>query len=309
MKKRVLSLCLAGLMAASLTGCGGAGNAAETTAAAENKTETTAGAAAEEKKDEAAGVVKVIEYDLTDEQYAFGVDKDQPELLEQVNAFIAKIQEDGTFNEICDKYFSDGEPAAVESAEYDASKDQLVVATNASFEPFEYVDGDSYKGIDMEIAALFAQELGKELVIENMDFDAVCLSVGQHKCDIAMAGLTINEEREEYVTFSDPYYKASQRLVTLADDTAFDDCKDAASVEEVLKGLSASDKIGGQQGTTAQYFVEGSDDWGFEGLPAEWVPYKSASLAVQDMINGNVKYVIIDAAPAESITKAINAMQ
>ena len=264
---------------------------------------------AEEKKDEAAGVVKVIEYDLTDEQYAFGVDKDQPELLEQVNAFIAKIQEDGTFDAICDKYFSDGEPAAVESAEYDASKDQLVVATNASFEPFEYVDGDSYKGIDMEIAALFAQELGKELVIENMDFDAVCLSVGQHKCDIAMAGLTINEEREEYVTFSDPYYKASQRLVTLADDTAFDDCKDAASVEEVLKGLSASDKIGGQQGTTAQYFVEGSDDWGFEGLPAEWVPYKSASLAVQDMINGNVKYVIIDAAPAESITKAINAMQ
>lgn len=73
----------------------------------------------------------------------------------------------------------------------------------------------------MEIAALFAQELGKELVIENMDFDAVCLSVGQHKCDIAMAGLTINEEREEYVTFSDPYYKASQRLVTLADDTGF----------------------------------------------------------------------------------------
>lgn len=306
--KKAIALCLTAAMAASLlTGCGS--KTTETTAAAENKTETTAGAAAEEKKDEAAGVVKVIEYDLTDEQYAFGVDKDQPELLEQVNAFIAKIKEDGTFNEICDKYFSDGEPAAVESAEYDASKDQLVVATNASFEPFEYVDGDSYKGIDMEIAALFAQELGKELVIENMDFDAVCLSVGQHKCDIAMAGLTINEEREEYVTFSDPYYKASQRLVTLADDTAFDDCKDAASVEEVLKGLSASDKIGGQQGTTAQYFVEGSDDWGFEGFPAEWVPYKSASLAVQDMINGNVKYVIIDAAPAESITKAINAMQ
>ena len=284
----------------------------ETEAATEAKTEEASSEAAsketEAKADENAKV-RVIDIDLTSEQYAFGVDKDQPELLEQVNAFIAKIQEDGTFDAICDKYFSDGEPAAVESAEYDASKDQLVVATNASFEPFEYVDGDSYKGIDMEIAALFAQELGKELVIENMDFDAVCLSVGQHKCDIAMAGLTINEEREEYVTFSDPYYKASQRLVTLADDTAFDDCKDAASVEEVLKGLSASDKIGGQQGTTAQYFVEGSDDWGFEGLPAEWVPYKSASLAVQDMINGNVKYVIIDAAPAESITKAINAMQ
>ena len=142
--KKAIALCLTAAMAASLlTGCGS--KTTETTAAAENKTETTAGAAAEEKKDEAAGVVKVIEYDLTDEQYAFGVDKDQPELLEQVNAFIAKIQEDGTFDTICDKYFSDGEPAAVESAEYDASKDQLVVATNASFEPFEYVDGDSYK--------------------------------------------------------------------------------------------------------------------------------------------------------------------
>ena len=175
-----------------------------------------------------------------------------------------------------------------------------------------YVHGDYLEIIE---AAQGNNEMDMALMMmfmsmfQNMDFDAVCLSVGQHKCDIAMAGLTINEEREEYVTFSDPYYKASQRLVTLADDTAFDDCKDAASVEEVLKGLSASDKIGGQQGTTAQYFVEGSDDWGFEGLPAEWVPYKSASLAVQDMINGNVKYVIIDAAPAESITKAINAMQ
>ena len=257
----------------------------------------------------ANGVVKVIDVNLTEEKYAFGVDKKQPELLKSANDFIKEIKENGKFDEICNHYFGGGQPKAVKSAKLDSGKDQLVVATNAAFEPFEYTKGDDYYGIDMEIAEAFAEKLGKELVIQNMDFDAVCLSVGQHKCDIAMAGLTINEEREEYVTFSDPYYKASQRLVTLADDTAFDDCKDAASVEEVLKGLSASDKIGGQQGTTAQYFVEGSDDWGFEGLPAEWVPYKSASLAVQDMINGNVKYVIIDAAPAESITKAINAMQ
>ena len=82
--KKAIALCLTAAMAASLlAGCGS--KTTETTAAAENKTETTAGAAAEEKKDEAAGVVKVIEYDLTDEQYAFGVDKDQPELLEQVS--------------------------------------------------------------------------------------------------------------------------------------------------------------------------------------------------------------------------------
>lgn len=256
-----------------------------------------------------AKTAKVIDVDLTSEEYAFGVDKTQPELLDEVNAFIQKIKDDGTLDEIFDKYFGGGEPTPVQSAELDESKDQLVVATNAAFEPFEYMQGDSYVGVDMEIAALLAEELGQELVIQNMDFDAVCLSVGQQKCDIAMAGLTINEEREEYVTFSDPYYQASQRLVVRSDDSAFDDCEDADAVAAKLGELESSDKIGVQQGTTGQYYVEGDEEWGFDGLPAECVPYKSGSLAVQDLLNGNIQYVIIDAAPAAAITEAINEMQ
>lgn len=252
---------------------------------------------------------KVIDVDLTSEQYAFGVDKTQPELLDEVNAFVAQIKEDGTLEEICDKYFGDGEPEAVESAELDDSKDQLVVATNAAFEPFEYTKGDSYYGIDMEIAKLLADKLGKELVIQNMDFDAVCLSVSQQKCDIAMAGLTINEEREEYVTFTDSYYEASQKLIVPSTDTTFDDCKDADAVAELLGKLTDADSIGVQAGTTGQYYVEGDADWGFDGLPAKCVTYKSGSLAVQDMLNSNIKYVIIDAAPAAAITEAINEMQ
>ena len=252
---------------------------------------------------------KVIDIDLTNEEYAFGVDKNQPELLEKTNEFIAKIKSDGTLDEICKKYFSDGEPEAVKSATLDTSKDQLVVATNAAFEPFEYTKGDDYYGIDMEIAQLLADELGKELVIQNMDFDAVCLSVSQQKCDIAMAGLTINEEREGYVTFTDSYYSASQRLIVPSNVTTFDDCKTADDVAAKLAETKSSDQIGVQQGTTGQYYIEGSEDWGFPGLPAKCVTYKSGSLAVQDMINGNLTYVLIDAAPAESITKAINAMQ
>ena len=58
-----------------------------------------------------------------------------------------------------------------------------------------------------------------------------------------------------------------------------------------------------------KYYVEGGEDWGFDGLPAKCVTYKSGSLAVQDMLNGNIKYVIIDAAPAAAITEAINEMQ
>ncbi|MBQ3094763.1 MAG: transporter substrate-binding domain-containing protein, partial [Clostridia bacterium] len=171
---------------------------------------------------------KVVDIDLTDELYAFGVDKDQPELLTQVNDFIAEIKADGTLDTIMNKYFGgEGELTPVTSAVPDASKDQLVVATNAAFEPFEYTDGDKYLGIDMEIAALLAKKLGKELVISNMDFDAVCLSVGQHKCDIAMAGLTVSEDRKEHVTFSESYYTASQRIIVPSNDTTFDACKTA----------------------------------------------------------------------------------
>ena len=247
--------------------------------------------------------------DLTNEEYAFGVDKSQPELLEQVNAFIAKIQEDGTLDEIFDKYFGGGEPTPVESAELDTSKDQLVVATNAAFEPFEYMEGENYVGIDMEIAALLAEELGQELVIQNMDFDAVCLSVGQQKCDIAMAGLTVSEDRKEYVTFSDTYYQASQRLIVPSDDTTFDDMTDADTIAAALGELDSSVQIGCQQGTTGNSYIEGSDDLGFPGLNVTCKTYKNGSLAVQDMLNGNIDYVIIDAAPAAAITESINEMQ
>ena len=252
--------------------------------------------------------VKVIEIDLTSEEYAFGVDKTQPELLTQVNDFIAKIKEDGRFDEILNKYFGDGTPTPVTSAALDESKDQLVVATNAAFEPFEYMDGENYLGIDMEIAALLAEELGLELVISNMDFDSVCLSVGQQKCDIAMAGLTVNEARKEYVTFSDSYYNAAQRLVVMADDTTFDACTDAASVEAILNGFDNTTIIGVQNGTTGQFYVEGDEDWGFAGFAAQCKGYKNGSLAVQDMINGNINYVIIDSAPAKCISDAFNEL-
>lgn len=291
--KKLLAVCLtAALTVGMIAGCGG----------------NDKGGSEDGSADSGKVTAKVIDVDLTEEEYAFGVDKTQPELLEQVNTFINKIKEDGTLDEICDKYFGGGEPTPVESAALDTSKDQLVVATNAAFEPFEYMEGDSYVGIDMEIAALLAEELGQELVIQNMDFDAVCLSVGQQKCDIAMAGLTVSEDRKEYVTFSESYYQASQRLIVPSDDTTFDEMTDAESIAAALGELDSSVKIGVQQGTTGNSYVEGSEDLGFPGLEATCQTYKNGSLAVQDMINGSIDYVIIDAAPAAAITAAINEM-
>ena len=281
------------LTAATICGCG--------------SSESTTNDSKEENTEKQAAV-KVIDVDLTDEQYAFGVDKDQPELLTAANDFIKEIKENGQFDEICNKYFGDGEPTAVKSAKLDPSKDQLTVATNASFEPFEYMKGDSYYGIDMEIADALAKKLGKELVIQNMEFDAVCLSVGQHKSDIAMAGLTIKEDRKKYVNFSDSYYNAAQRLIVKGDDTEFDACKDKESIEKILNAKDKSVTIGVQNGTTGQFYCEGDKDWGFDGFKVTTTGYKNGSLAVQDLINGNINYVIIDSAPAACITEAINKM-
>lgn len=254
---------------------------------------------------------KVIKINLTEEQYAFGVDKDQPELLDDVNAFIKKIKDDGTFDTICNKYFGDGTPEAVVSATLDESKDQLVVATNAAFAPFEYTEdgGKTFYGVDMEIANLLAKELGKELVIMDMDFDAVCLNVQQKKCDIAMAGLTVTDKRKELVNFSDSYYDASQQLVVLADCTEFDACKSAEDIEKILNAKDVSCKIGTQRGTTGQLYVEGDEDWGFNGYAVTSVPFANGSLAIQDLLNGGVDYVIIDSAPAAKIVESINAVQ
>lgn len=289
MKKLIAMGLVVVMAAAALCGCGA--DSASTTG--ENKT----------------NAVKVIDVDLTTEEYAFGVDKEQPELLQKANEFIKEIKGNGKFEEICNKYFGGGEPTPIKSAKLDSSKDQLVVATNAAFEPFEYTKGDSYYGIDMEIASLLAEKLGKELVIQNMKFDAVCLSVGQHKCDIAMSGLTVKEDRKKYVDFADSYYNASQRLIVRGDCTEFDACKDAKSIEEILKKKDKSVNIGVQNGTTGQFYCEGDTEWGFDGFPVTTKGYESGSLAVQDLVNRNLDYVIIDSAPAKCITDAINRVQ
>ncbi|MFI3229355.1 MAG: transporter substrate-binding domain-containing protein [Bacillota bacterium] len=183
--------------------------------------------------------IKVIDIALTEEEYAFGVDPAQADLLTSVNETLATLMSNGTYDAIIDTYFNDGTPMQIESAIYDANNQdgQLVVATNAAFDPFEYVDGTYYSGIDMELAYYIAEALELELVIMNMEFDSVVTSVGTNGIDIAMAGLTVTEKRKESVSFTDSYYNASQMLIVLEDDTSFDDCVTAADVEAIIAAL------------------------------------------------------------------------
>lgn len=283
--KKFLAIALAALMLFAFAACGG-------------KTET-----------DASAQVKLIDINLSDEEYAFGVAKENTELLDQMNTFLEKIMNDGTFDSICNNFFGDGTPVAVESAVYDESKDQLVVATEVGFYPFEYVEGDLYYGIDMEIAALFAKELNKELVIKSMNFDAVLTDVQLGYSDIAMAALTVSETRKEVVNFSTSYYKASQQIIVKADDTRFDNCKTVEDVVAVLDALPEGTKAGAQTGTTGQLYIEGSDDPPFKGIAnAECKGYDNAALAVTDLVNGNIDFVVVDAAPAKALVNSFNEL-
>ena len=126
-------------------------------------------------------------------------------------------------------------------------------------------------------------------------------------CDIAAAGLTVTDVRKEILDFSVTYYNASQMIIAAADDTTFDNCKTLEDVEKVLNGFDSSVKVGYQNGTTAQFYVEGDEDWGFAGFAVTGKGYTNGALAVQDLINGNINAVIIDAAPAERIVENFNA--
>ncbi len=270
-------------------------------------------------------VVKVVDVALTEEEYAFAVQKGNAALLASLNEFMTEIKSNGKFDEIVDKYFGDGTPTAVKSAStLKTDGSQLIVATNAAFEPFEYMKGENYYGVDMEIMALFAEHLGKELYINNMEFDAVCLSVsaagGSYEdengkevsvaggvCDVAAAGLTVSDTRKEILDFTESYYNASQMLIVKADDTTFDACKSAAEIEAILNGLTETTNVGVQNGTTGQKYCQGDADWEFDGFAFTTKGYSNGALAVQDMINGGCSYVIIDEGPAKAIVARVNA--
>ncbi len=252
---------------------------------------------------------KVIDIQLTSEQYAFAVNPKDAELLKSVNALLAEIKANGKFDEIVNNNFGDGTPVEITSAVEDPSKDQLIVVTEPGFAPFESTEGDKYVGVDMEIAKLLADYLGKELVIKEIDFDAIFQTLNTDGADIGMAGITVNEDRAKLVNFSDTYFHSAQKLIVKSTDTKFDECKTADDVVAILNTFDESVKIGVQTGTTGHMYVDGDEGFGFSGLKATSEGYTNGSLAVTAMLNGDVSYVIIDEAPAKRITDAINAMQ
>ena len=143
--------------------------------------------------------------------------------------------------------------AAAELTTVEAGK--LTMATNATFPPYEMTtDAGTIEGIDVDTAQAIAEKLGLELQIDDMDFDAALLSVQQGKADIAMAGITVTDERMAVMSFSDSYATGIQSIIV-------PEGSDIASPDDL-----AGKKIGTQRGTTGYLYC--SDDFGEDAVVA-----------------------------------------
>ena len=164
---------------------------------------------------------------------------------------------------------------------------KLIMSTNAAFPPYEMTtDSGEFEGIDIETAQAIADKLGLELQIDDMDFDAALLAVQQGKADMVMAGVTVTDERQNVMDFTDSYATGIQSIIVKEDS-------DIASVDDL-----AGKKIGTQRGTTGYLYC--SDDFGDENV----VAYDDGLTAVQMLNNGQVDCVVIDNAPAKEFVAA-----
>lgn len=164
-------------------------------------------------------------------------------------------------------------------------QDTIIMGTNAAFEPFEYIQGTEVVGFDVEIGKIIAEELGKELIIQDMEFAQLLGAVDTGKVDFIAAGMTATPERAEQVDFTDGYFQSNQVIIVKEGETGITTADD-------LVGK----KVGVQLGTTGDLFVSG-----VEGIDV--VQYDKGALAVADLVNGKVDAVVIDEEPAYKITK------
>ncbi len=168
------------------------------------------------------------------------------------------------------------EEAAVSEAVADGV---LTVGTNAEFPPFEYVGDDGEAdGFDIALIKAVGEKMGVEVQVENMEFASLVSSIG-NKIDIAIAGMTVNEERKQTVDFSEPYYDAVQYVL-------LPEGSDIATADDLV-----GKTIGVQLGTTGDIIATD-----IEGTTVS--SYNKGVDAVNDLVNGRVDCVIIDKNPA-----------
>lgn len=160
--------------------------------------------------------LKILDEPFEIEEYAIAVAKENTELTADINGALKKLKEDGTLDNIVKNYIGDDTKGTLPYTSpegVDRSKGKLVMATNAAFEPYEYIENEKIVGIDVDMAAAVCDILGYELEISDMEFDSIITAVQSGKADIGVAGMTVTEERLKNINFTDPYTTATQVII------------------------------------------------------------------------------------------------
>ena len=170
---------------------------------------------------------------------------------------------------------------------------KLTMSTNASFPPYEMVaDDGSFEGIDIEVAGAIAEKLGLELQVDDMGFDAALQAAQTGKSDMVMAGVTITEERQAVMDFSNSYANGVQVVIV----------KEGSPIQ-TADDLANANMIGCQMGTTGYTFCSDTPENG--GFGEDHVtPYDDGAAAVQALMNGQIDAVVIDNKPAQEYVAA-----
>lgn len=172
-----------------------------------------------------------------------------------------------------------GETAAPEQGQGQSGGEKLIVGTDTSFVPFEFLNTDSgeYEGFDIDLWAAIAEELGLDYELKPMDFNGLIPALQSGSLDAALAGMTIKDERKEKVDFAIPYYDAGLLILVRSDNT------DIQGVDD-LKGKVVATK----SGTTSFDYVKALD-----GIK-EIKPFPNIDGAYMDLMSQGSDAVVFD---------------
>ena len=188
----------------------------------------------------------------------------------------------------------------------------LIVQTNAYFAPFEYYEGTTITGVDVEIMEKVAEKLGMKLEFVNVEFAAIIDNVAAGKiCDAGAAGITVTDERKEKVDFSIPYYTSVQYVIFSKNDESIV-TKTVNGKEYIVWEALAGKKLGTQTDTTGWIYTDGEinatadNDYGYDGVlygtNTTLVNFDNAQLAADAIGANQIDAVIVDELPAQYIT-------
>ena len=182
----------------------------------------------------------------------------------------------------------------------------LTMATNATFPPYEYIEGGEIVGIDAEIAGAIAEKLGLEVQIEDMEFDAIIEAVKSGKADIGLAGMTITPDRAEEVSFTASYATGVQVVIVTEDNTTIAGTNEDLALVDASGNVLEGTVIGVQRNTTGDLY----STWYMEDVGLATVDrYSKGAEAVQALKTGKVDCVVIDNEPAKAFVAEVEGLK